>query len=74
MKNALAILFLLLFVGATQAQTNDKFVQVMEKTLAGLDTLKTADGWQAKSNAFERIAQKETMNGCRNTTWRFARP
>ncbi|MEO6037907.1 MAG: hypothetical protein ABIQ93_05790 [Saprospiraceae bacterium] len=60
MKNALAILLLLLTAGAAQAQTNEKFVQAMEKTLAGLDTLKTAEDWQTKSNAFERIAQKET--------------
>ena len=32
----------------------------MEKNLPGLDTLKSAEGWQARSNAFERIAQKES--------------
>ncbi len=60
MKNALAILFLLLMAGHAQSQTNEKFVMAMEKTLAGLDTLKTTDEWQVKSNAFERIGQKET--------------
>ncbi len=60
MKNALAILFLLLLAGTTQAQTNEKYVAAMEKALAGMDTLKTTEQWQTKSNAFERIAQKET--------------
>ncbi|MEO6758810.1 MAG: hypothetical protein ABIO24_05090, partial [Saprospiraceae bacterium] len=59
MKHTLAILFLLLFAGAAQAQTNSKYVQIMEKSLAGMDTLKTTEEWQARSNAFERIAQKE---------------
>ena len=60
MKKAL-LCFLLAGLGAgIQAQSNEKFVKAMEKTLAGLDTLKTADQWLSKSNAFERIAQKET--------------
>lgn len=60
MKITRAVLFLLLVAGTVQAQTNAKFVQAMEKNLAGLDTLKTVEQWQAKSNAFERIAQKES--------------
>ncbi|MBU6342608.1 MAG: hypothetical protein KGS48_14025 [Bacteroidetes bacterium] len=60
MKNGI-VLFILLF-GALriQAQNNPKYVQSMEKTLQGLDSLVTLEAWQAKSNAFERIAQKET--------------
>ncbi len=60
MKNAFAFLYLLLFAGTAQAQTNEKYVQAMEKILVGLDTMQSVAGWQAKSNAFERIAQKET--------------
>jgi len=60
MKNALAILLLCCFAAIAQSQTNEKFVLVMAKTLAGLDSLKTTEQWQVKSNAFERIAQKET--------------
>ena len=57
----LSILVLCLFAFASQAQTpNEKFVKAMEKALSGMDTLKTAEQWQAASNNFERIAQKET--------------
>ena len=45
---------------AQSAPANEKFVKTMEKTLSGMDTLKTAEQWLAKSNTFERIAQKET--------------
>jgi hypothetical protein len=60
MKNTL---FILLFFGLAtglQAQANPKYVKAMEKALSGLDTLKTGADWLAKSNMFERIAQKET--------------
>lgn len=60
MKNTIVMLFVLFIAGTNQAQTNDKFVQVMEKTISGLDSLHTVEQWQTKSNAFERIAQKET--------------
>ena len=67
MKNVLFICLLLGFTTGLYAQSiekpapaNEKFVKAMEKALAGMDTLKTAEQWQAKSNVFERIAQKET--------------
>jgi hypothetical protein len=60
MKNTLLLLLMLLLGFATQAQTNPKYIQTMEKTLQGLDSIITVEGWQAKSNAFERIGQKET--------------
>ena len=56
------MLFFCLFLGlaaGVRAQSDDKFVKAMEKALAGMDTLKTAEQWLARSNAFERIAQKE---------------
>lgn len=60
MKKALSILSFCLFAMAIQAQnTNEKFVKAMEKALAGMDTLKTAEQWIESSNNFERIAQKE---------------
>ena len=59
MKNTLLLLALLCLTARAQAQTNDRYVQAMEKALAGLDTLRTADQWLARSNTFERIAQKE---------------
>lgn len=58
MKKVLSLAVFALLALAATAQ-NAKFVQVMEKTLAGMDTLSTAEQWQARSNAFERIAQKE---------------
>ena len=60
MKNAILFFALFGLVCTVQAQSNDKFVKAMEKTLAGMDSLRTAEEWLAKSNAFERIAQKET--------------
>jgi hypothetical protein len=60
MKNTLLLLLMLLLGFTTQAQTNLKYIQTMEKTLQGLDSIITIEGWQAKSNAFERIGQKET--------------
>jgi tetratricopeptide (TPR) repeat protein len=60
MKKALSIITFCLFTIAMQAQTtNEKFVKAMEKALAGMDTLKTAEQWQESANAFERIALKE---------------
>lgn len=61
MKNVL-ILLLLLGLGhaSLQAQTNAKYIKAMEKALEGLDSLNTGEKWLAKSNQFERIAQKET--------------
>ncbi len=60
MKKALSIITFCLFAIAMQAQTtNEKFVKAMEKALAGMDTLKTAEQWQESANAFERIALKE---------------
>ncbi len=59
MKNVL-ILFLFLSVNAgLLAQSNEKYTKAMEKALAGMDTLSKGDQWLAKSNVFERIAQKE---------------
>lgn len=60
MKKVLFSLVLLGVVAALQAQSNDKYVKAMERTLSGMDTLQTAEQWLAKSNTFERIAQKET--------------
>ncbi|MCC6461507.1 MAG: hypothetical protein IT260_13625 [Saprospiraceae bacterium] len=57
-KGLLSLLFLSLAL-AVSAQANDKFVKAMEKALAGLDSMKTPEQWLAKSNMFERIAQKE---------------
>ncbi len=60
MKKALSIITFCLFAMAMQAQTtNEKFVKAMEKALAGMDTLKTAEQWLESANAFERIALKE---------------
>lgn len=59
MKKALSLLVLLLLVAAAASAQNAKFVQAMEKTIAGMDTLQTPEQWQARSNNFERIAQKE---------------
>lgn len=59
MKNTV---FTLLFLGLAAglfAQANAKYVGAMEKALAGIDTLRTGAQWLEKSNAFERIAQKE---------------
>lgn len=58
MKNALVALCLLMFATAANAQS-EKFTKAMETALAGLDTTRSAAGWMEKSNAFERIAQKE---------------
>ena len=58
MKNALVSLFFALAAFSADAQS-EKFTKAMESALAGMDTLKTAAQWQEKSNAFERIAQKE---------------
>lgn len=60
MKN---VLMLLLFsfglsIGV-RAQSDAKYTMAMEKALEGLDSLTTGDKWLAKSNTFERIAQKE---------------
>lgn len=61
MKKLLAVFTFSLFVIAVQAQApNEKYVKAMEKALAGMDTLRTAEQWLAASNNFERIAQKET--------------
>lgn len=61
MKKTLSIFVFALFALAAQSQQpNPKFVQAMEKALAGMDTLRTPADWQARSNTFERIAQKET--------------
>lgn len=60
MKNALVLCLFFSLAAGLLAQSNEKFIKAMEKTLAGMDTLKTTDQWVAKSNAFERIAQKET--------------
>ncbi|MEZ4941737.1 MAG: hypothetical protein R3D58_12735 [Saprospiraceae bacterium] len=60
MKNTVVILLLLASAAGIQAQSNPKYLAAMEKALAGMDTLSTGDQWLAKSNMFERIAQKET--------------
>jgi hypothetical protein len=60
MKNTLFLCVLLVSGFTAQAQTNPKYIQTMEKTLQGLDSIITVEGWQTKSNAFERIGQKET--------------
>jgi cytochrome c-type biogenesis protein CcmH/NrfG len=49
---------LMLGTGFVSAQ-NDKYVQAMEKALAPLDTVRTAEGWQKAANQFERLAQSE---------------
>jgi hypothetical protein len=54
------IALLLLAVAAGAQTTSVKYLQSMEKALAGMDTIKTAEQWQARANTFERIAQKET--------------
>lgn len=59
MKKVSSLVALLLLVAAAATAQNAKFVQAMEKTIAGMDTLKTPEQWQARSNNFERIAQKE---------------
>ncbi len=61
MKNVLLTCTLALFAFAATAQTpNEKYTKVMEKALLGLDTLRTVEAWQEKSNTFERIGQKES--------------
>lgn len=60
MKKVLFAFSILLFAASLQAQKpNEKFVKAMEKALAGMDTLKTAEEWLELSNNFERIALKE---------------
>jgi hypothetical protein len=60
-KSAFLPFLAILMAGALQAQTTStRFIQMMEKNLVGIDTLKTVEQWQNASNAFERIAQKET--------------
>jgi hypothetical protein len=61
MTKPIALIALLLLGIAAGAQTTSaKYIQTMEKALVGMDTLKTTEQWQARSNTFERIAQKET--------------
>jgi hypothetical protein len=60
MKELGSIIAFFLLVISLQAQDpNPKFVKAMEKALAGMDTLKTAEQWLGFSNSFERIALKE---------------
>lgn len=60
MKKTLLYLTICFLSASLQAQTDqEKFVKIMEKTLANMDTMKTAAQWLEKANAFERIAQKE---------------
>ncbi|HNL39562.1 MAG TPA: hypothetical protein PKH43_10520, partial [Saprospiraceae bacterium] len=59
MKKALFIAGMLFAFAWNATGQNAKYTQAMEKALAGMDTLKTADEWLARSNSFERIAQKE---------------
>lgn len=59
MKKALFIAVMLFAFAWNATGQNAKYTQAMEKALAGMDTLKTVDEWLARSNSFERIAQKE---------------
>ncbi len=58
-KITFIITFFLLAVAMQAQEANPKFVKAMEKALAGMDTLKTAEQWLEASNSFERIALKE---------------
>ncbi|MBL7802222.1 MAG: hypothetical protein JNL02_00685 [Saprospiraceae bacterium] len=59
MKKILLIAALTGVLASVATAQNAKYVQAMEKALAGMDTLKTPEEWLARSNSFERIAQKE---------------
>lgn len=59
MKKTILLFLAALAISVAHAQ-DDKFVKVMEKAIASMDTLKTYEDWLSASNRFERIAQKET--------------